>query len=184
MSLSIKTLNTFLTMSMNTFLRQTSVYNKTIVRSKHNDNPVDDIETSFSFDDFNACRSVAFRLGLVKYCFESLRRLIETAYNNVNHVVVRKDATSCFAISEIREIWESFEETRDYDYIEELENILAYFGVFLETVKNCPYNYRDQICETDSMADGVPIGDYLEAKSRMKMPDFNEIYTYYAEDEF
>jgi hypothetical protein len=32
------------------------------------------------------------------------------------------------------------------------------------------------------MANGVPIGDYLEAKSRMKMPDFNEIYTYYAED--
>lgn len=169
---------------MNTFLKQTSVYNNIIIRSKHNNNLVTDIDSSITFAEFNACKSVVFRLGLVNYVYDSLSNLIVNAINNPSRVVVRKSAINCFAISEILEIWESYEETRDADYIEELENILAYFFSFKQALAHSRYKYQDQISESEmDCHDPVPIGDYYTSVSKTKMLAFNKLYTYYATGE-
>lgn len=167
---------------MNTFLKQTRVYGNTIIRSKHNNNNPPTIN-SISFTKFNRCRSVAFRLGLVNYMFGSLDSLIKMACNNPSHIVSRKTTTNCFAISEIQEIWESYEETRDFDYIEELENILAYFSMFKEFLKDSSYNYQDQLGEDNLNDSGIPIIDYFHSFSPIAMPAFNELNTYYTDSD-
>ena len=130
-----------------------------------------------SFKEFNKSTAEIFKVTMANYAINSLRSLIYNLNMYPKWVCLQPGSIQCFVFTDVRDLYDSFEETRDRDYLEELYNFYCYLLKFIKENDNILYS-TEYLIGYDNIPN-YPIMEFKNMRTISNQELYDEDVTYY-----